>query len=127
MTARSLVAIENLTHSYDGRAALRGVGFSVYAGEIFGILGPNGGGKTTLFRILATLFQAGGGRAPVAGFDVARQPQQVRGHLGVVFQSPSVEGKLTVAENLHHQGRLCGLHGTLLEQRLTELLQRFGL
>lgn len=127
MNSQPLVQIENLTHSYDGRAALRGVGFSVYAGEIFGILGPNGGGKTTLFRILATLFRAGGGRALVAGFDVAQQPQQVRSRLGVVFQSPSVDGKLTVAENLQHQGRLYGLHGALLEQRLTGLLQRFGL
>ncbi|MDZ7268711.1 MAG: ATP-binding cassette domain-containing protein [candidate division KSB1 bacterium] len=127
MNSRPLVEIENLTHSYNGRPALRGVGFSVSAGEIFGILGPNGGGKTTLFRILATLLQADGGHARVGGCDVAQQPQQVRRLLGVVFQSPSVDGKLTVAENLQHQGRLHGLHRALLEQRLTALLQRFGL
>jgi len=127
MNSQPLVQIENLTHSYNGRPALREVGFSVAAGEIFGILGPNGSGKSTLFRILATLFQADGGRAAVAGFDVIQQPQQVRRRLGVVFQSPSVDAKLTVAENLLYQGWLHGLHGTLLQQRLTALLQRFGL
>jgi ABC-2 type transport system ATP-binding protein len=96
-------------------------------GEIFGLLGPNGGGKTTLFRILSTLLAPSGGRAAIGGHDVVREPQEVRRLIGVVFQSPSVDVKLTVRENMLHQGHLYGLHGAPLDARIDEMLGRVAM
>ena len=123
----SVVRVEDLTHCYGERTALDRVSFDVRAGEIFGLLGPNGGGKTTLFRILSTQLPPSAGTARVFGFDVAREAREVRRRLGVVFQSQSVDGKLTVAENLRHQGHLYGLRGSTLRARIEEMLARFGL
>jgi ABC-2 type transport system ATP-binding protein len=121
------IEVENLRFQYDQRAALDGVTFSVAPGEIFGLLGPNGGGKTTLFRILSTLLGPYAGRARVFGVEVAQAPHTVRRRIGVVFQSQSLDRKLTAAENLLHQGRLYGLRGRLLRQRTGEALERLGL
>nr|MDP9267597.1 ATP-binding cassette domain-containing protein [Acidobacteriota bacterium] len=95
--------------------------------EIFGLLGPNGSGKTTLFRILSTLMLPESGRALVAGFDCATDPNQVRHRIGVVFQAKSVDVKLTARENLWHQGHLYGLSGTRLAKRIAEMLAHVGL
>ena len=119
------VDVEGLTHRYGERAALDGVAFSVRAGEVFGLVGPNGGGKTTLFKILSTALVPTSGTARVAGIDV--RDGAVRRKIGVVFQSPSLDGKLTVAENLLHHGHLYGLSGTELRRRIGEELARFGL
>jgi ABC-2 type transport system ATP-binding protein len=121
------IAIESLTHFYGERPALQEVGFSVSAGEIFGILGPNGSGKTTLFRILSTLFPPAQGHAKILGHDCKRAARRVRTKLGVVFQSPSLDVKLTVFENLKHHGHLWGLHGAELLQRIDAALQDFDL
>jgi ABC-2 type transport system ATP-binding protein len=121
------IRIENLQHSYGDRRALNGVSFDVRPGEIFGLLGPNGSGKTTLFRILSTLMLSTAGRAMIAGFDPAQQPDEVRRRIGVVFQSQSVDIKLTAAENLWHQGHLYGLRGAVLRDRIREMLQRVAL
>jgi ABC-2 type transport system ATP-binding protein len=121
------IRIENLQHSYGDRRALNGVSFDVRPGEIFGLLGPNGSGKTTLFRILSTLMLPTAGRAMIAGFDPAQQPDEVRRRIGVVFQSQSVDIKLTAAENLWHQGHLYGLRGAVLRDRIREMLQRVAL
>jgi ABC-2 type transport system ATP-binding protein len=121
------VEVESLTHNYGSRRALDNVNFTVAPGEIFGLLGPNGGGKTTLFRVLATLLLPTAGRARIFGEDTARNPLAVRRQIGVVFQSPSLDGKLTVAENLRHQGHLYGLYGDSLRQRIKELLRRMNL
>ena len=123
----AMIRIEDLRHSYGKREALRGISFDVLPGEIFGLLGPNGSGKTTLFRILSTLMLPTGGRALIAGLDAARQPDQVRGRIGVVFQAQSIDIKLTAAENLWHQGHLYGLSGARLRARIQEILQRVGL
>jgi ABC-2 type transport system ATP-binding protein len=125
--ADGIVRVEDLTHRYGERTALDRVSFDVRAGEVFGLLGPNGGGKTTLFRILSTQLVPTGGTACVFDFDVARSAREVRRRIGVVFQSQSVDGKLTVAENLRHQGHLYGLSGASLSARIEELLARFGL
>ena len=122
-----IIEVEQLTYQYGSRVALDGVSFDVIAGESFGFLGPNGGRKTTLFRILSTQLAPASGKVHVFGFDIAREPQQVRRRIGVVFQSQSLDGKLTVTENLRHQGHLFGLRGPALQQRIKEMLAQFGL
>ena len=119
------VDVEGLTHRYGERLALDGVSFSVRAGEVFGLVGPNGGGKTTLFKILSTALTPTSGKARVAGLDVG--DGAVRRKIGVVFQAPSLDGKLTVAENLLHHGHLYGLSGGELKKRIDEELARFRL
>jgi ABC-2 type transport system ATP-binding protein len=115
------VVVDNLTHRYGERLALDRVSFTVQRGELFGLLGPNGGGKTTLFRILTTLMKPTAGQVLMDGGPMDRH------RFGVVFQSPSLDKKLTVAENLRHHGHIYGLSGALLRQRMDELLTRFGL
>jgi ABC-2 type transport system ATP-binding protein len=109
------------------RAALDGVGFRVAPGEIFGFLGPNGGGKSTLFRILATLMLPDSGTVRVFGADLATEAARVRRRLGVVFQNPSLDLQLTVRENLVYQGQLYGQRGAALAARITAALARLGL
>ncbi len=119
------VDVEGLTHRYGERLALDAVSFSVRKGEIFGLLGPNGGGKTTLFKILSTALTPTAGTARIVGIDV--RDDAVRRRIGVVFQAPSLDQKLTVAENLLHQGHLYGLSGSGLRVRIDEELGRFKL
>ena len=90
--------------------------------EIFGLLGPNGSGKTTTFRILSTLMVPSGGRATIMGHDVAREPAQVRRNIGVVFQAPSIDMKLSAEENLMMIGHIYGLRGAALKKRVAEML-----
>ena len=127
MAEQPTVAIENLTYRYGERLALNGVSFSVSRGEIFGLLGPNGGGKTTLFRILSTLLQPAGGSARIFGIDVAAEPLAVRRRIGVVFQNQSLDRRLTAEENLVHQGHLYGLRGADLARRIEQVLERLGI
>jgi ABC-2 type transport system ATP-binding protein len=107
--------------------ALRGLSFAVESGTIFGLLGPNGAGKTTAVKILTTLTPADGGRASVADIDVAAEPDRVRRTIGVVAQGSGVDIQATGRENLRLQGHLYGMRGDALEQRVSELLDRFGL
>lgn len=121
------VEVDHLRHRYGERAALDDVSFAVAAGEVFGLLGPNGGGKTTLFKIVSTLLFPTEGTVRVFGDDVVRDPAAVRQRLGVVFQHPALDAKLTVEENLRHQGHLYGLRGRALSARIGEALARVGL
>jgi ABC-2 type transport system ATP-binding protein len=121
------IEVRGLSYSYAERRALEGVEFSVDAGAIFGLLGPNGGGKTTLFRILSTLLPIQEGQSRILGFDLARQPNEVRKQIGVTFQSPSIDPKLTVGENLKYQGQIYGLFGARLRQRIDLLADKLGL
>ncbi|HLH08062.1 MAG TPA: ATP-binding cassette domain-containing protein [Terriglobales bacterium] len=123
----SVIRVENLQHSYDGRAALKGVSFGVYPAEIFGLLGPNGSGKTTMFRILSTLMLPMGGRAVINGCDAASNPAGLRKQIGVVFQAPSIDVKLSARENLRHVGHLYGMSGSALDKRVDEMLYRVAL
>ncbi len=107
--------------------ALDGLDFQVSPGEVYGFLGPNGGGKTTLFRILATLAAPEKGTIRVFGADLRAQAREVRRRLGVVFQNPSLDLQLTVAENLAHQGALYGLRGRDLAARSGRQMECFGL
>jgi ABC-2 type transport system ATP-binding protein len=126
-TPQPVISVQDIVHRYNGRTALDAVSFDVRPAELFGLLGPNGSGKTTLFRILSTLMVPSAGRAIVLGYDAARDPAGLRSHIGVVFQAPSVDGKLTAYENLWHQGHLYGLHGAALKTRIREVLARVGL
>ena len=121
------IELDALTHDYGKRPALNHLSFRVRPAEIFGLLGPNGSGKTTLFRILSTLMVPTGGKARIRGFDVATEPNRVRQQIGIVFQARSLDIKLTVAENLRHQGHLYGLSGAHLKSRIAEVLGRVGL
>ncbi len=121
------VQVQGLVHHYGKRQALRGIDLDVRAGEIFALLGPNGGGKTTLFRILSTYLMPGGGSARVGGHDVVREPDAVRRCLGVLFQSPSLDVQLTVQENLRYHGFLFGLRGPALRRRIEASLARVHL
>lgn len=123
----SPIEIQGVSHAYGTRQALVDVSFEVSAGQIFGLLGPNGGGKTTLFRIVTTSMRPGGGRVSICGHDVVAEPGAVRRAIGVVFQHPSLDARLTVRENLTHQGRLYGLSGAALQERINVLLARFDL
>src|SRR6266576_4921483 len=123
----SVISVQNLVHRYGDRTALNGVSFDVRPAELFGLLGPNGSGKTSLFRILSTLMIPVAGRALILGFDAARDPNNLRRHIGVVFQAQSIDIKLTAAENLRHQGHLYGLRGARLKSRIQEMLTRVGL
>jgi ABC-2 type transport system ATP-binding protein len=127
LKAQSAIRVESLSHRYGDRVAVDSVSFEVNPKEIFGLLGPNGSGKTTLFRIFSTLMVPTSGSAHVAGFDPAKQPNEVRRRIGVVAQAQSVDVKLTAAENLMHQGHLYGLSGARLKQRIAEMLERIGL
>jgi ABC-2 type transport system ATP-binding protein len=106
---------------------LRGLSFSVAAGDLFALLGPNGGGKTSLFRIISTLIAPTAGTVEVFGIDVVKQPSQARRRVGVVFQSAAVDPWLTVLENLRHHGYLYGLSGASLARGIERALERFGL
>src|SRR3989442_835140 len=121
------MAVNKLCYLYGTRTALAGVTFTVSRGEIFALLGPNGGGKTTLFKILSTLLPATSGEAQVFGQSLVQNPHAVRTRLGVVFQHPSLDPKLTVAENLYHHGHLYGLWGKTLRARAEAMLERMGL
>ena len=107
--------------------ALDDLNFQVPSREVFGILGPNGGGKTTLFRILATMLRPTAGSASVFDRDVTTESHQVRRELGVIFQTPSLDLKLTAKENLHLHGQLYGLSGSGLKKGIAHWLDRFGL
>jgi ABC-2 type transport system ATP-binding protein len=123
----SALTTNRLTHRYGDRVALDQVCLRVNAREIFGLLVPNGGGKTTLFRILSTLVRPTAGSASILGLDLARDTGAIRRRLGVVFQAPSLDKKLTVRENLAHQGHLYGLSGKSLGERIDHLLLEFNL
>lgn len=120
MSDAPAISISNLKKSFGDRRALDGISLEVLRGEIFCLLGPNGGGKSTLFRILATLSLPDSGMATVAGQSVITEASGVRARLGVVFQSPSLDGKLTILENLRCGGALYGLRGSELESRISE-------
>jgi ABC-2 type transport system ATP-binding protein len=127
MAGNVAIEVERLSHAYGERPALDDVSFSIHRGEIFGMLGPNGGGKTTLFRVLSTLLPVQSGSVSVLGWNASDGAAAIRQRIGVTFQAPSLDRRLTVRENLVHQGHLYGLHGRPLKDRIENRLSRLGL
>jgi ABC-2 type transport system ATP-binding protein len=122
-----IIEVEGLRKSFGTVEALRGVDFSVPEGNVLGLLGPNGAGKTTAVRILTTLLVPTGGRARVAGFDVAHHPGAVRRVIGLAGQATAITPDLTGFENLEMAGRLYHLGRRTSRLRAVELLERFDL
>jgi oleandomycin transport system ATP-binding protein len=116
-----------LTKRFGDTQALAGIDLAATEGTVLGVLGPNGAGKTTAVRILATLLKADSGTAQVAGFDVARNPQQVRQNIGLTGQYASVDEDLTGMQNLVMIGQLLDLRATEAKRRAIELLEWFDL
>ena len=123
----NLIEVENLTFLYGSKTALSGLAFSVGRGEIFGFLGPNGGGKSTTFKILSTLYSCRPGQIKMFGMDLSENKIAIRRKMGIVFQSPALDKKLKVRENLEHQGHLYGLSGGELQRRIDRDLNRLNL
>lgn len=119
------LSVDSVSYQYGERAALVDFSLQVRRGSITGLLGPNGGGKTTLFRILSTLKKPMGGSIRLFDIDPVSQAAAARRKLGVVFQNPSLDKKLTVLENLRHQGHLHGLRGRILQERIGFWMEGF--
>ena len=127
-TSPLCLEVRELHYSYaSGTEALRGLSFSATAGRITALLGPNGSGKTTSFKILTTQLTPSQGEAFVFGRSLSEHRAEVRRMIGVTFQAPSLDPWLTVEENLRLQAKLYGLGGAALEARLNEVLEIFEL
>ena len=122
------IRAEGLVKRYPGDVvALDGLSFSVAAGTVFGLLGPNGAGKSTTVKVLTTLSRPDEGEAVVGGIDVLREPERVRRVIGTVGQAIAVDPDASGRENLELAGRIHGLGGRALRERVGELLAHFGL
>ena len=123
MSGAPAVVVDDLRKSFDDLVAVDGVTFEVAAGESFGFLGPNGAGESTTINILCTLLRPTGGSASVAGFDVVSRPADVRRHIGLVFQDPTLDEYLTAEENLRFHAELYGVPRDSTEERLKDVLE----
>ncbi|HEX7471042.1 MAG TPA: ABC transporter ATP-binding protein [Verrucomicrobiae bacterium] len=122
MPAETMIQCEALTKRFGHFTAVDHVSFAVAKGSIFGFLGPNGSGKSTVIRMLCGLLEPSEGQARIAGFDVARQTEEIKNLIGYMSQKFSLYDELTVHENLNFYGRLYGLRGAVLKKRYDELL-----
>ena len=121
------VRVSGLSHFYGSRQALCGLDLEIHESAVFAFLGPNGGGKTTLFRVLSTLIPCQQGDVSILGFDLKTHVVDVRRRIGVVFQAPSLDKKLTVAENIRHQAALYGIGGKQLSDRARAMMDQLGI
>jgi len=121
------IEVEALGKTYGEVEAVAGVSFTVASGEVFGFLGPNGAGKTTTINMLCTLARPTSGTARVNGFDVASERGDVRRHIGLVFQDPSLDGYLTAAQNLRMHAELYGIDGRVVPDRMRQMLEMVDL
>ncbi len=125
--ATPALEIQRVSHHYGEQLALNDLSLAVNRGEIFALLGPNGSGKTTLFRLISTIARIQVGEISVFGVSAKSHMETVRGMLGIVFQSPSLDPKLTVLENIRCQAALYGLSGSTLTTRIDEVVKQFGI
>ena len=121
------IEVADLAKSYGDVEAVRGVSFDVPRGEVFGFLGPNGAGKSTTIKMLTTLARPTSGTARVCGFDVAARRDDVRRHLGLVFQDPTLDGYLTADQNLRLHAELYGVDPAAVSARMDQMLDMVDL
>jgi len=126
MATAAAIEVDDVSFSYGRRQALDHLSLTVRESEIFVLLGPNGSGKTTLFRLLSTLLTPQSGTIHILGKSLGQEVAQIRAAIGVVFQAPSLDPKLTVSENIRCQGALYGVVGEQLRQRERQLLGQLG-
>jgi ABC-2 type transport system ATP-binding protein len=119
--------VQRVSHRYGDHQALDDLSLEVTAGDIFALLGPNGSGKTTLFRLISTIARLQSGDIRVFGNSPKTDLAAVRSSIGIVFQSPSLDRKLTVLENIRCQAALYGLSGASLKSRIDEVVQQLGI
>ena len=121
------IEVTDLVKSYGDVEAVRGVSFTVPRGEVFGFLGPNGAGKSTTINMLCTLARPTSGAARVNGYDVTTQRDDVRRHIGLVFQDPTLDGHLTAAQNLRMHAELYGIDPGVVRERMRQMLEMVDL
>lgn len=119
----AIIQTLNLTKTFGKIQAVRGIDLDIEKGEIFGLLGPNGAGKTTTIGMLCTTVRPTSGRGVIAGFDIARQPTQVRRNVGIVFQDPTLDTILTGRENLQLHARLYGIPSSVRKGLIEQMLE----
>ena len=122
-----IITVENLVKKYNGHTAVDGVSFDINRGEIFGLLGPNGAGKSTLISMMCCLLESTSGKITIEGFDIEKEPFEIKKIIGVVPQEISLYHTLTAQENLLFYGKIYGLSGASLKNRVETLLEMVGL
>lgn len=127
MKEKVAIGVDRLDKRFDAVHAVKGVSFTVKAGEIFSLLGPNGAGKSTTISMIAGLLSPSGGDAMVLGRSIVREPQAAKAHIGLVPQEIALYEDLTARENLEFWGKMYGLRGADLARRVEEILAMIGL
>lgn len=127
MSAEKTVEVQDLTRTFDSFVAVDHIHFEIPRGEIFGLLGPNGAGKTTTIRMLCGILKPTSGTARVLGYDVAKEPEQVKKRIGYMSQKFSLYNDLTVQENLTFYADLYGIPGDKIKSRISGLIEMAGL
>ena len=118
-----VIEVKKLTKKFNGITAVDGISFEVEKGEIFGFLGPNGAGKSTTISMLATLLEPTSGQAFIDNFSISSDKNSVRKSIGLVFQDPSLDDRLTAEENLRFHARLYGVTKKDYKKRVDEVLE----
>ncbi len=126
-TNDNIIEVKNLVKEFKGLRAVGGITFSVKENEIFGFLGPNGAGKTTTINIICTLLSMTSGEVTLSGYDAARERNKIRNCIGMVFQDPSLDDRLTALENLYFHGLLYNIPRSTLKERSEEVLEMVDL
>lgn len=118
-----VIEVKDLTRTFGALVAVDRLSFAVKQGEVFGLLGPNGAGKTTTLSMLCTILKPSSGTAIINGFDIAKHPSDVRKSIGIVFQDPSIDDRLTGRENLEMHANLYGVPSGEAKKRIEEVLE----
>lgn len=123
----NIIEISNLTKKYKNLIAVDNISFNVKKGEIFGFLGPNGAGKTTTIKMLCTLLKPSSGTAYLNGCNIQKNPSDVRKSIGIIFQDPSLDERLTAEENLEFHAIIYKMKKELRKERINEVLKMVNL